>query len=285
MTDDRVHRAVSADGTEIAGRVQGQGPPLVLIHSPVHDGDMAWEALLPLLTDWFTCYRPSLRGRGLSGANPDHSPPRSHFQEDVDAFVDSVGERVYVMGWSDGGSLALGAAANSDAVAAVAVYEPSVWTLMREDDLARFGSTTEQWMDAAADGRLVDAAHIFHHFVCTDDEFAALDTAYLDRQARLFPLLMQELQQGMPDEGPQPTDPEVLGQIDAPVLVLLAQQGRLGTWFSDSAKHVAQHVADPHVRELPDVGHCAPLVAPEPVAMELISFFASARRNAEAGSA
>ncbi len=131
----------------------------------------------------------------------------------------------------------------------------------------------------------LDAAHIFHHFVCTDDEFAALDAAYLDRQARLFPLLMQELQQGMPHEGPQPTDRGVLGQIDAPVLVLLAQRTRLSTWFSDSAKHVAQHVADPHVRELPDVGHCAPLVAPEPVAMELISFFASARRNAEAGSA
>ncbi len=83
MTDDRIHRAVSADGTEIVGRVQGQGPPLVLVHAPVHDGDMAWEALLPHLTDRFTCYLPSLRGRGLSGDNPDHSAPRSHFQEDV----------------------------------------------------------------------------------------------------------------------------------------------------------------------------------------------------------
>ena len=275
MTEDRIHRAVSADGTEIVGRVHGQGAPLVLVHSPVHDGDIAWEALLPLLTDRFTCYLPSLRGRGLSGDNPDHSPPRSHFQEDVDAFVDSIGESVYVMGWSDGGSLALGAAAHSDAVAAVAAYEPSVWTLMREDDLARFGSTTEQWMDAAADGRLLDAAHIFHHFVCTDDEFAALDADYLDRQARLFPLLMREVQQGMSYEGPQPTDPEVLGQIEAPVLVLLAQQTRLGTWFTDSARHVANHVADPHVRVLPDVGHLAPLVAPEPVAKELISFLES----------
>jgi pimeloyl-ACP methyl ester carboxylesterase len=278
MTHDRIHRAVSADGTEITGRVQGQGPPLVLVHSPVHDGDIAWEALLPHLTDRFTCYLPSLRGRGLSGDNPDHSPPRSHFQEDVNAFVDSVGEPVYLMGWSDGGSQALGAAAYSDAVVAVAAYEPAVWTLMREDDLARFGATVEQWSEATADGRLLDAAHIFHHFVCTDNEFAALDPDYLDRQARLFPLLMQEIQQGMSDEGPQPTDPEVLGQIDAPVLVLLAQRTRLSTWFSDSAQHVAQHVADAHVRELPDVGHFAPLVAPEPVAKVLISFFASVRR-------
>lgn len=278
MTADRIHRAVSADGTEIAGRVQGQGPPLVLVHGPVHDGDIAWEALLPHLTDRFTCYLPSLRGRGSSGDNPGHSPSRSHFQEDVNAFVDSIGEPVYVMGWSDGGSLALGAAAHSDAVAAVAAYEPAVWALMREDDLARFGATVEQWSEATADGRLLDAAHIFHRFVCTDNEFAALDADYLDRQARLFPLLMQEIQHGMSDEGPQPTDPEVLGQIDAPVLVLLAQRTRLSTWFSDSAKHVAQHVADSYVRELPDLGHFAPLVAPESVAKELISFLESVRQ-------
>ena len=258
--------------------MQGEGPPLVLVHSPVLDGDIAWEALLPHLVDRFTCYLPSLRGRGLSGDDPDHSPPR--FQEDVNAFVDSIGKPVSLMGWSDGGSLALGAAAHSDTVAAVAAYEPAVWTLMREDDLAGFGATVEQWSEAAADGRLLDAAHVFHHFVCTDDEFAALEADYLDRQARLFPLLLQEIQREASHEGPQPTDPEVLGRIDAPVLVLLAQRTRLSTWFTDSAQHVAQHLADARVRELPDVGHFAPLVAPEPVARELTTFFTSVRQPA-----
>jgi pimeloyl-ACP methyl ester carboxylesterase len=54
MADERMHRAVSADGTEIAGRVSGDGPPLVLVHSVPHDGDLAWEAMLPHLTDRFT---------------------------------------------------------------------------------------------------------------------------------------------------------------------------------------------------------------------------------------
>ncbi|MDP8932279.1 MAG: alpha/beta hydrolase [Actinomycetota bacterium] len=276
MTDDRMHRAISADGTEIAGRVEGQGPPLVLVHGPVHDGDIAWEALLPLLTDRFTCFLPSLRGRGSSGDNPDHSPPR--FQEDVKAFVDSIGELVCLTGWSDGGSLALGAAAHSGAVAAVAAYEPSVWSLMQEDEFARFGATVEQWSEATADGRLLDAAHIFHRYVCTDNELAVLDAEYIDRQASIFPLLLQELQQEASYEGPEPADPEVLRQIDAPVLVLLGQLTRLDRWFTASAKHVAQHVADSHVRELPEVGHFAPLAAPKPVARELISFFQSVRR-------
>ncbi len=278
MTDERIHRAVSADGTEIAGRVRGQGPPLVLVHPPVADPDIAWEALVPHLTDRFTCYRPSLRGRGLSGDNPDHSPPR--FREDFNAFVDSIGDPVFLMGWSDGGSLALGAAAHSGSVTAVTAFEPSVWPLMREDELARQGAMVEQVGAAAADGRLTDAARIFHRYVCTDTEFDALDADYLERQGGFWPLLMRELQQGIAYEGPEPTDPEVLGQIDAPVLVLLAQQTRLKTWFTDSAQHIAQHVGDSHVRELPGVGHFAPLVAPKPIAKELISFFDSVRQPA-----
>jgi pimeloyl-ACP methyl ester carboxylesterase len=59
------------------------------------------------------------------------------------------------------------------------------------------------------------------------------------------------------------------------VLVLVGQQTRLDTFLGDSAQHVAQHVAASRVRELPDVGHYAPMVAPEPVARELISFFES----------
>jgi pimeloyl-ACP methyl ester carboxylesterase len=273
MKEKRIHRAVSADGTEIAGRVEGQGPALVLIHAPVHDSDMAWEALLPFLADRFTCYLPNLRGRGLSGDHPDPSPSRSQFQEDINAFIDSIGEPVFLMGWSDSCSLAFGAAAHSDAVAAVVAYEPSVWTLMPEDDLARFGTVIEQHREATAEGRLMDATHNFHHFVCTDEELAALDADYLDRQASLFPLLMQELQQEGSYKKTEPTDPEVLAQIDAPVLVLLGQKTRLDTWFTDSAQHVVQHVANAHIRELPDLGHFAPLVAPEPIADELIRFF------------
>ncbi len=37
MTNERIHRAMSRDGTEIAGRVYGQGPPLVLVHGAMDD--------------------------------------------------------------------------------------------------------------------------------------------------------------------------------------------------------------------------------------------------------
>jgi pimeloyl-ACP methyl ester carboxylesterase len=270
MNEKRIHRVISADGTEIAGRVEGQGPALFLIHAPVHDGDMAWKALLPLLTDRFTCYLPSLRGRVLSGDHPDPSPSRSHFQEDISAFIDSIGEPVFLMGWSASYSLAFGAAAHSEAVVAVVAYEPSVWILMTENDLSHIGKVIEHQGEATAEGRLMDATHIFHHFICNGEEFAALDADYLNRQARFFPLLMQE-------EGSykktEPTGPEVLAQIDAPVLVLLRQKTRLDTWFTNSAQHVVQHVANAHILVLPGLGHLAPLVAPKPIADEMIRFF------------
>ena len=92
----RVQVAISADGAEIVGRVRGRGPPIVLVHGAWGDGEVAYEALVPHLADRFTCYTPSTRGRGISGDNPDHSPPR--LQEDITAFVDSISEPV-CPGW------------------------------------------------------------------------------------------------------------------------------------------------------------------------------------------
>src|SRR6185369_3793168 len=120
MTDERIHRAVSADGTKIVGRVRGRGPALVLVHGGIGDGDIAWKALLPRLVDTFTCYLPSTRGRGLSSDNPDHSPAR--LEEDIAAFVESIGEPVRLVGWSGSGAWVLGAAARNESVAAVAAY-------------------------------------------------------------------------------------------------------------------------------------------------------------------
>ena len=183
MTDDRIHRAVSADGTEIVGRVHSQGPALVLFHGMPEDGDICWEALVPHLADRFTCYLPSSRGVGLSADNPDHAPPRH--QEDAVAFVDGIDEPVFVLGESDGAAQALHAAAEGAAVVAAAVYEPFVASVMGDEDLARVGEAIERTAEAAADGRLADAARIFVRAVATDDEIAALEaTGFFEHNAR-----------------------------------------------------------------------------------------------------
>jgi pimeloyl-ACP methyl ester carboxylesterase len=279
MTAERVHRAASADGTEIGGRVEGDGPPLVLVHSAPHDGDIAWEAMLPHLTGRFTCYLPSLRGVGLSGDNPDHSPPR--LEEDVNSFVDSIGEPVALVGFSTSGPLVLGAAIHSAAVAAVGVYDLLVGSVMQQEDLAGLGAMLEQMSAAAADGRLVEAARTSHRHSATDDEFAALEANYLggeyfQRCAPIVPAALQWVQQGAAYDGPLSADPELLAQLAVPVLVLRGRETLpwLGTVLANSEQHAAHHLADLHVREpLPGLGHYAPLLAPERIARELIAFF------------
>ncbi|TCC31057.1 alpha/beta fold hydrolase [Kribbella speibonae] len=279
MTDERIHRTVSADGTDIAGRVQGRGPALVLVHGGIGDGDLAWEALLPHLTDRFTCYLPSTRGRGLSGDNPDHSPAR--LEEDVTAFVESIGEPVCLVGWSGSGAWVLGTATHSRAVAAVAAYEPGVMSVMREDDRAGTFAMAQRMGTAAADGRLVDAMRAFVPWICNAEEITALaETNFVERWAGCVPAMLRFIQGDALHEGPRSTDPAVLRTIGVPVLLLRGRQTLLDSWFTDAAQYIARYVADAHVRELPGTGHFAPLVAPSPLADELISFFESARQPA-----
>ncbi|SDH84427.1 Pimeloyl-ACP methyl ester carboxylesterase [Actinokineospora alba] len=279
MTEERIHRAVSEDGTEIVGRVRGQGPPLVLVHGGIGDGEVAWEALLPELTDRFTCYLPSTRGRGLSADNPDHSPPR--LVADVTAFVDSIGEPVHLVGWSGSGAWVLGAAARSDSVAAVAVYEPALIPVMGEDDLAQTFGTMERVGAAAAAGRLVDAMRAFTPWICTDEEITALErTDFVERWAGGIPAMLRFIQHDAEYQGPRSTDPEQLALITAPVVLLRGRRTRLDTFFTASVQFIAQHVADSQVWELPGLGHFAPVLAPRSVAEELITFFESARQPA-----
>ena len=279
MTHTRIHRAVSTDGTEIAGRVLGHGPALVLVHGAIGDGDTAWEAMLPHLTDRFTCYLPSTRGRGLSADQPDHSPPR--LEDDVTAFVDSIGEPAYVVGWSGSGAWVLGAAERSDTVAAVAVYEPTLIPMMAEDDLAETLETMQQVGAAAADGRLVDAVRTFATWICAEQEIDALaQTSFDEVWAARVPAMLQYVQQDGMYEGPRSTDPEALARLAVPVVVLTGQQSRLRPFFCAAAEYLAEHVADSQLWELPGAGHFAPLLVPESVADELITFFESARQPA-----
>jgi pimeloyl-ACP methyl ester carboxylesterase len=275
MMAERVQVAISTDGTEIVGRVRGQGPPLVLVHGGWGDGEVAYEALVPHLADRFTCYTPSTRGRGLSGDNPDYSA--RCLVQDVIAFIDTIGEPVYLVGWS-GIEPPLGAAAQSSAVSAVALFEGYVPLVAGEDDLASLGAAVERTGAAAADGRLADAARAFAPFVSTAAEFAALDENFFERWGRSIPAMLQYFQQNLSKEGPWPYDPEPLAKISAPVVALWSRETIKSTWVSKSAQYLAQHVADGYVRELAGCGHLAPLLAPELLAKELTSFFESVRK-------
>ena len=195
MSNQRTHYVTTTDGVTIGGTVHGQGPPLVFVHGMLADGDTDWQALLPHLTGRFTCYLPSLRGRGLSGDHPDLSPGR--MVDDILAYVDSIEAPTGLVGWSSGAYLAVTvAAAQPDAVDAVAPFEPGVLSLMDDQEQAVFGSAAVRMGELAAEGRLTAAARAFAGWPFNDEEIAmAEDAGYFEAAGRYVPNLLNLLQQ------------------------------------------------------------------------------------------
>jgi pimeloyl-ACP methyl ester carboxylesterase len=104
--------------------VLGEGPALVLVHGGLGDGNPAMNPLVPSLTEKFTCFLLSTRGRGQSGDHTDHS--RERHCEDIATFVDGVGEAAALFGHSGGATWSLGAASQCRALTGMAVYEPAL---------------------------------------------------------------------------------------------------------------------------------------------------------------
>ena len=277
-TTERIHRAMSADGTEIVGPVLGDGPPLVLVHGAIGDGEFAWEATVPHLTDQFTCYLPSMRGRGRSADSPDHTPPR--FDEDVLAFVESVGEPVHLVGWSGSGGPVLGAAARSQAVAAVVAFEPVVIVppviAAAQADLGRLGAGIQRVGEFAREGNLGAAVRAFFAMICDEDEFAAIQAkpAVMQSWARAIPSMLRFLQADAAYEGPRVTDPEVLREVDVPTLLLQGRRTALGTLFTEVNLYLSDYLRHAEVRVIGGIGHFAPVLSPDVLAAELTAFLA-----------
>lgn len=79
----------SSDGTRIAYRRSGEGPPLVLVHGTT-SAHWSFRFLVPALVDSFTLYAIDRRGRGDSGDRADYAIEQEF--EDVAAVVDSIEE-------------------------------------------------------------------------------------------------------------------------------------------------------------------------------------------------
>jgi pimeloyl-ACP methyl ester carboxylesterase len=116
-----------SDGGSIAVWVEGEGPPLVLVHGSVSDHTV-FAPLVGELRDEFTTFAMDRRGFGASQDRPDYSAEREY--SDVAAVVDAVaaraGEPVVLIGTSFGASCALNAARDRQSLRALLLYEPSL---------------------------------------------------------------------------------------------------------------------------------------------------------------
>lgn len=275
MDIQRIHRAASNDGTPIAGRVHGHGPPLVLVPGGPADGETGWTALLPHLTDHFTCFAINTRGRGLSGDHADHS--RERLVEDIVAFVESIGDRVALFGHSAGGAQALEAAAHTSAVRSLALYEPTLFEFADAELQGRGSDALARARRAVEEGKLADAAWIFiEELALANDEERSLlsEIGAAEEMGPLVPVFLDEVEQsGLPRLG----DISLLDRVTMPVVVL--HGARTHAFYRHVVHELSGRLPDLRVCELPALGHLGPEIQPEPVAAELVRFFAPASQR------
>jgi pimeloyl-ACP methyl ester carboxylesterase len=117
----------SADGTPLAVWVEGQGPPLVLVHGSMCD-HTAFDPLVAELREAMTTFSVDRRGFGASEDAAGYALEREF--EDVAAVVEAVAARtggpVALWGHSYGAGCAMGGAALTDAVHHLVLYEPGL---------------------------------------------------------------------------------------------------------------------------------------------------------------
>lgn len=149
-----VKTVTSADGTEIAIKRTGSGPPLVLVYG---NGDVHqfWEegGVRSAFADRYTVYAVERRGRGESGDAVEYGLKRE--AEDIAAVVDSIDGPVTLLGHSGGALYALEGALRTDTLHSLILYEPPIQVGDNELNIAEELTEIETLVERGEDERVL----------------------------------------------------------------------------------------------------------------------------------
>jgi pimeloyl-ACP methyl ester carboxylesterase len=103
---------IAANGLDVHYTVEGEGPPLVLLHGATSSAVEDWSNQRPLFRQHFTLYLVDARGhartRAHTGIDALDGWSRDTLVDDMGAFADAMGlERFHVAGFSMGAMTAL----------------------------------------------------------------------------------------------------------------------------------------------------------------------------------
>ena len=255
-------RAVSKDGTSIAYKRSGDGPPLVLVGGPTathqSEGPLAAE-----LVSGHTVHVHDRRGRGKSGDTAPYAVDREI--EDLAAVIEAAGGEADVYGVSSGGALALEAAASGLPINRVAVYEVPYSTDPSTKAAAeKYSAELAARLAADDNGGAVEA--FLRHVGLPEDSVAEIRRAPFWRALKgIAPTLAYD--DAVLGGGEVPV--ARLAQIQQPVLVVCGGAGP--QWFRDTGQAVAQAIPNGRYETLEGQDH---QVAPDVLAPVLREFFA-----------
>lgn len=121
LAADQVVFATSSDGTRIACRGQGTGPPLLLVHGSGED-HRRWRRVGGALSGHFRVHAMDRRARGASDDHVVHDLGRE--ADDIAAVLALIGEPAHLLGHSYGALCCMEAVARGVAVRTLAMHEP-----------------------------------------------------------------------------------------------------------------------------------------------------------------
>ncbi len=122
MPDSQGRQAESADGTRIAYRSVGSGPPVVIVGGAFATSASGGPLAAAFADAGLQGVTYDRRGRGASGDTAPYAPQRE--AEDLRAVIDAVGDAAGVFGHSSGAVLALFAAGLGVPVRQLFLSEP-----------------------------------------------------------------------------------------------------------------------------------------------------------------
>jgi pimeloyl-ACP methyl ester carboxylesterase len=256
-----MRKVVSRDGTAIAYKQAGDGPPMVLLGGAFRDHTI-FTPIVPQLVSHYTTYVYDRRGRGESSDGPEWSIEREI--EDLEAVIGVAGGEAVVFGGSGGAILALEAAAAGAPITKLGLLEPP----FRVDGAPPMPDDFEQTLRSlvAQDKRHEAAVYFLTHMASfSREEIAEWERSPIwpANEAMAHTLVYDTVivGKGIPLDR--------LAKVAAPALVINSDS--TSEWLRSAARTTAAAVQDGRHLTLPGVWHRVP---PEVLCPALIEFFA-----------
>ena len=268
-TTPKMETVTSRDGTPIAYRRSGEGPPLMLVHGTAADHSR-WRPVLPALEERFTVYAIDRRGRGGSGDAEGYAMEREF--EDIASVVDSIGEPVNLLGHSYGALSSLEAALLTRNVRKLVLYEPAI-------DVTGEGIFPPGVVDRME--AMLEAGDRDGVVSTTMREVAGLPPETVE-QLRSLPVwqarvaVAHTIPRELRANEAYGFNPERFGGLEVPTLLLLG--GNSPASFEEAAKAVDEALPDSRIVVMPGQGHAAMDTATDLFTAEVLGFLTADSR-------
>ena len=263
-------QVLDADGVQLRYKVQGQGPPLVLLHSHFYNMRQ-WDSWVEVLADRFTLIRYDLTSHGLTGPDPSEDYSRERGTDLLRALLKHLElDEVAIAGSSTGGALAWYYAARfPEQVSALVLINapgmPRVTNKYMETPLPDwFGHVLyllpESLFRPFLEAPVVDKSLITDELL---EEFHLMYRREGNRMAEFHRLRAWERGDITP----------MLAKITAPVLILWGEENpQLPVAHAEQYAQALRNARYLKIHIYPDIGHVIPLEAPRQSAGDTAKF-------------